>query len=62
MMERCPIVSEDELEKTYVFDTPQGTRTLAELFGPRSQLLTYHFTALDGAAQKPCCGHEHQAQ
>ena len=32
-----------KVTKTYTFDTPQGTRTLAELFGPRSQLLTYHF-------------------
>jgi predicted dithiol-disulfide oxidoreductase (DUF899 family) len=32
-----------KVEKRYTFDTPQGERTLAELFGPRSQLLTYHF-------------------
>ncbi|WP_027821028.1 DUF899 domain-containing protein [Paraburkholderia bannensis] len=31
------------VEKRYTFETPQGERTLAQLFGPRSQLLTYHF-------------------
>jgi predicted dithiol-disulfide oxidoreductase (DUF899 family) len=29
--------------KTYVFDTPAGKRTLAELFDGRSQLVVYHF-------------------
>lgn len=32
-----------KVDKRYTFDTPDGTRTLAELFGPRSQLLIYHF-------------------
>src|SRR6516164_4666070 len=32
-----------KVEKTYTFETPQGPRTLAQLFGPRSQLLVYHF-------------------
>ncbi len=32
-----------KVEKTYLFDTPAGKRTLAELFGPRSQLIVYHF-------------------
>ncbi|WP_224012468.1 DUF899 domain-containing protein [Paraburkholderia tropica] len=32
-----------KVEKTYTFETPHGPRTLAELFGSRSQLLTYHF-------------------
>jgi predicted dithiol-disulfide oxidoreductase (DUF899 family) len=32
-----------KVSKTYTFETPQGPRTLAQLFGPRSQLLTYHF-------------------
>ncbi|WP_321886801.1 DUF899 domain-containing protein [Paraburkholderia bannensis] len=32
-----------KVEKRYTFETPQGERTLAQLFGPRSQLLTYHF-------------------
>src|SRR4029453_10653123 len=31
------------VEKEYRFDTDQGTRTLAELFDGRSQLLVYHF-------------------
>jgi predicted dithiol-disulfide oxidoreductase (DUF899 family) len=31
------------VEKEYVFDTDDGTRTLAELFDGRSQLLIYHF-------------------
>ena len=31
------------IEKQYRFDTDDGTRTLAGLFGGRSQLLIYHF-------------------
>lgn len=31
------------VEKDYVFDTPQGKRSLAELFAGRSQLVVYHF-------------------
>jgi predicted dithiol-disulfide oxidoreductase (DUF899 family) len=31
------------LEKEYRFETDEGTRTLAELFDDRSQLLVYHF-------------------
>jgi len=31
------------VEKEYRFDTPEGTKTLAELFEGRSQLLVYHF-------------------
>jgi predicted dithiol-disulfide oxidoreductase (DUF899 family) len=31
------------VEKEYRFETEQGTRTLPELFGGRSQLLVYHF-------------------
>ncbi len=31
------------VEKNYVFDTPRGKKTLAELFGSNSQLLVYHF-------------------
>jgi predicted dithiol-disulfide oxidoreductase (DUF899 family) len=31
------------VEKDYRFETEQGTRTLAELFDGRSQLLVYHF-------------------
>jgi predicted dithiol-disulfide oxidoreductase (DUF899 family) len=32
-----------KVEKAYVFDTPQGRRTLAELFGENSQLIVQHF-------------------
>jgi predicted dithiol-disulfide oxidoreductase (DUF899 family) len=31
------------IDKTYVFDDGQGKRSLAELFGPHSQLIVYHF-------------------
>jgi predicted dithiol-disulfide oxidoreductase (DUF899 family) len=31
------------IDKEYVFDTPQGKKTLAALFGPNSQLFVYHF-------------------
>jgi predicted dithiol-disulfide oxidoreductase (DUF899 family) len=31
------------LEQEYSFDTPTGRKTLAELFGARSQLIIYHF-------------------
>ena len=31
------------VDKEYRFDTDDGTRTLAELFDGRSQLLIYHF-------------------
>ncbi len=32
-----------KVEKDYVFDTPRGRKTLAELFGGKSQLIVYHF-------------------
>jgi predicted dithiol-disulfide oxidoreductase (DUF899 family) len=32
-----------KVEKKYVFDTPRGEKTLAELFAGRSQLIVYHF-------------------
>jgi predicted dithiol-disulfide oxidoreductase (DUF899 family) len=32
-----------KVEKAYVFDTPEGKRTLADLFDGRSQLIVYHF-------------------
>src|SRR4249920_4130304 len=31
------------IEKDYTFDTEDGTKTLADLFDGRSQLLVYHF-------------------
>ena len=32
-----------KVDKTYMFDTPKGKKTLAELFDGRSQLIVYHF-------------------
>jgi predicted dithiol-disulfide oxidoreductase (DUF899 family) len=32
-----------KVDKTYIFDTPQGKKTLADLFDGRSQLIVYHF-------------------
>jgi predicted dithiol-disulfide oxidoreductase (DUF899 family) len=32
-----------KLEKEYVFDTPDGRQTLADLFGKKGQLIVYHF-------------------
>ena len=32
-----------KVEKAYVFDTPEGKKPLAELFGKNSQLIVYHF-------------------
>jgi predicted dithiol-disulfide oxidoreductase (DUF899 family) len=32
-----------KVEKNYVFNTPKGTKKLAELFDGRSQLIVYHF-------------------
>jgi predicted dithiol-disulfide oxidoreductase (DUF899 family) len=32
-----------KVDKTYIFDTAEGARTLAELFAGRSQLMVYHF-------------------
>jgi predicted dithiol-disulfide oxidoreductase (DUF899 family) len=31
------------VEKSYVFDGPNGKQSLSELFGPHSQLIVYHF-------------------
>jgi predicted dithiol-disulfide oxidoreductase (DUF899 family) len=31
------------MEQAYAFDTPDGRKNLAELFGGRSQLIVYHF-------------------
>lgn len=33
----------EKVEKGYVFEGPDGRETLADLFGPHSQLLVYHF-------------------
>jgi len=32
-----------KIEKDYVFDTPEGKKRLADLFGGNSQLIVYHF-------------------
>jgi len=37
------------LDKAYVFDGPQGSRTLGDLFGDRSQLAVYHFMLTPGS-------------
>jgi predicted dithiol-disulfide oxidoreductase (DUF899 family) len=33
----------EKVEKNYVFDTPDGKRSLSDLFGGKSQLIIYHF-------------------
>lgn len=38
-----------KVEKTYVFDTPDGKKTLADLFDGRSQLAVYHFMLAPGS-------------
>jgi predicted dithiol-disulfide oxidoreductase (DUF899 family) len=44
------------IDKEYRFETDEGTATLAELFGGRSQLLVYHFMfGPDYAAGCPSC-------
>jgi predicted dithiol-disulfide oxidoreductase (DUF899 family) len=46
----------EKVEKAYVFDTPQGRKTLADLFDGRSQLMVYHFMlGPDWAAGCPGC-------
>jgi predicted dithiol-disulfide oxidoreductase (DUF899 family) len=40
-----------KVEKSYVFDTPAGKKTLAELFGNNSQLIIHHFMWLWGLDQ-----------
>jgi predicted dithiol-disulfide oxidoreductase (DUF899 family) len=42
-----------KIEKDYIFDTPHGKRTLAELFDGRSQLIVKHFMLAPG--QKDGC-------
>lgn len=44
-----------KVDAPYSFDTPSGPKTLAELFGPRSQLFVYHFMLAPGDAQG-CAG------
>lgn len=42
-----------KIGREYVFDTPSGRKTLADLFDGRSQLLIYHFML--GPGQKAGC-------
>ena len=49
---RLPMV---KLEKNYVFEGPEGKRTLAELFRGRRQLIIYHFM-FDPEWDKGCSG------
>jgi predicted dithiol-disulfide oxidoreductase (DUF899 family) len=48
-----------KVQKEYIFDTPQGKRTLAELFGTNSQLVVHHFMfGPDWDAGCPSCSLE----
>jgi predicted dithiol-disulfide oxidoreductase (DUF899 family) len=47
---RLPMV---KLEKTYVFEGPNGKRTLQDLFEGRRQLIVYHFM-FDPDCSKVC--------
>jgi predicted dithiol-disulfide oxidoreductase (DUF899 family) len=48
----------EKVEKNYVFDTSQGKKTLAELFGGKSQLIVYHFMLGPGwEAGCPSCSY-----
>jgi len=45
-----------KVDKAYIFDTPNGKRTLADLFGGKSQLIVYHFMlGPDWEAGCPSC-------
>ena len=45
-----------KVDKAYVFDSPSGRKTLAELFDGRSQLMIYHFMmGPDWAEGCPSC-------
>jgi predicted dithiol-disulfide oxidoreductase (DUF899 family) len=48
-----------KVEKAYVFDTPEGKKSLADLFGRNSQLIIHHFMfAPDWDAGCPSCSLE----
>ena len=48
----------EKVEKNYVFDTPQGKQSLADLFGGKSQLIIYHFMLGPGwEAGCPSCSY-----
>jgi predicted dithiol-disulfide oxidoreductase (DUF899 family) len=44
-----------KVEKTYLFDTPVGKKTLTELFDGHSQLIIYHFMFGPGPKWKQGC-------
>jgi predicted dithiol-disulfide oxidoreductase (DUF899 family) len=47
-----------KIDKTYIFDGPNGKQTLPELFDGRSQLIVYHFMfGPDWEAGCPHCSH-----
>lgn len=47
-----------KVEKSYVFDTPNGKQTLAELFASQTQLLIYHFMLGPGWEEGcKCCSY-----
>jgi predicted dithiol-disulfide oxidoreductase (DUF899 family) len=45
----------EKVEKSYVFDGPNGQETLAELFGDKKQLVVYHF--MFNPTQEAGCKH-----
>ena len=49
---RLPMV---KIEKSYVFDGPEGKRSLLDLFGDKTQLIVYHFM-FDPAWENGCMG------
>jgi predicted dithiol-disulfide oxidoreductase (DUF899 family) len=44
----------ERVDKSYVFDSPEGKQTLADLFDGRSQLVIYHFMFGPDADSTPC--------
>jgi len=46
--------------KEYLFDTDEGTKTLAQLFDGRSQLLAYHLM-MEADWEEPCVGCSYSA-
>ncbi len=48
----------EKVNKNYIFDTPAGKQTLADLFGGKSQLIVYHFMLGPGwEAGCPSCSY-----
>ncbi|HYA04575.1 MAG TPA: thioredoxin family protein [Xanthobacteraceae bacterium] len=48
----------EKVEKNYVFDTPAGKQSFADLFGSKSQLIVYHFMLGPGwEAGCPSCSY-----